>query len=172
MHAPKKLWFYFCCKSFFEKTYTQITISQQIFEREQINLRLLITNSKMCAHAYQLKPKRHYFANLDAKITKDNRKFWKTMNPLFSEKSYSNEFISLISKDEIKKKKDPARTFNNFFSSIVKKMGIDNAPNDESNLPNIDDSILKALLNMKIIRVYQNQKLYEEKRFVFFFQIR
>ena len=118
MHAPKKLWFYFYCKSFFEKTYTQITISQQIFEREQMNLRLLITSSKMCAHAYQVKPKRHYFANLDAKITKDNRKFWKTMNPLFSEKSYSKGFISLINKDEIKKKKDPARTFNNFFSSI------------------------------------------------------
>ena len=30
---------------------------------------------------------------------KDNRKFWKTVNPLFSEKSYSKESISLINKD-------------------------------------------------------------------------
>ena len=29
---------------------------------------------------------------------KDNRKFWKTVNPLFSEKSYSKESISLINK--------------------------------------------------------------------------
>ena len=29
---------------------------------------------------------------------KDNRKFWKTVNPLFSEKSYSKESISFINK--------------------------------------------------------------------------
>ena len=44
------------------------------------------------------KSKRDYFANLDTKIMKDNRKFWKTVNPLFSEKSYSKESISLINK--------------------------------------------------------------------------
>ena len=30
---------------------------------------------------------------------KDNGKFWETMNPLFSDKSYSKESTSLISKD-------------------------------------------------------------------------
>ena len=64
----------------------------------------------------------YYFANLDTKIMKDNRKFWKTVNPLSSEKSYSKESISLINKDGlITKKEDLAKTFNVFFSSIVKK---------------------------------------------------
>ena len=31
--------------------------------------------------------KRDFFANLDTKIMKGNKKFWKTVNPLFSEKS-------------------------------------------------------------------------------------
>ena len=31
------------------------------------------------------KTKRDYFANLGTKIMKDNRKFWKTVNPLFSD---------------------------------------------------------------------------------------
>ena len=53
---------------------------------------------------------------------KDNRKFWKTVNPLFSEKSYSKESISLINKDGlITENEDLAKTFNNFFSNIVKK---------------------------------------------------
>ena len=61
------------------------------------------------------KTKRDYFANLDTKIMKVNRKFWKTVNPLFSEKSYSKESISLISKDSlITKNEDLAKTFNFF----------------------------------------------------------
>ena len=39
---------------------------------------------------------RDYVANLDTRIMKDNRKVWKTVNPLFLEKSYSKESISLI----------------------------------------------------------------------------
>ena len=61
------------------------------------------------------KTKRDYFANLDTKIMKDNRKFWKTVNPLFSEKSYSKESISSINTDGlITKIEDLAKTFNNF----------------------------------------------------------
>ena len=47
---------------------------------------------------------------------KDNRKFWKTVNPLFLEKSYSKESITLINKDGlITENEDLAKTFNNFF---------------------------------------------------------
>ena len=73
---------------------------------------------------------------------KDNRKFWKTVNPLFSEKSYSKESISLINKDGlITENEDLAKTFNNFFSNIVNE----DVPDDESNLSNIDDPILKVI---------------------------
>ena len=62
---------------------------------------------------------------------KDNRKFWKTVNPLFSEKSYSKESISLINKDGlIVKIGDLAKTFNNFFSNIVNKIGIEHVLDD------------------------------------------
>ena len=56
---------------------------------------------------------------------KDNRKFWKTVNPLFSEKSYSKESISLINKDGlITKNEDLAKKFI-FFNSIIKKLDIE-----------------------------------------------
>ena len=61
------------------------------------------------------KTKRDYFANLDTKIMKDNKKFWKTVNPLFSEKSYSKESISVINKDGlVTKNEDLAKTLNIF----------------------------------------------------------
>ena len=92
------------------------------------------------------KTKRDYFANLDTKIKKDNRKFWKTVNPLFSEKLQSKDSISLINEyGLITKNEDLAKTFNNFFSNIINKLGTEHVPDDESNLSNIDDPILKAI---------------------------
>ena len=65
--------------------------------------------------------------------------------PLFSEKPYSKESISLMNKDGlIPKNEDPAKTFN-IFINTVNKLGIEHVPDDESNLPNIDDPILKAI---------------------------
>ena len=93
------------------------------------------------------KTERDYFANLDTKIMKDNRKLWKIVNPLFSEKPYSKESISLINKDDlITKNEDLAKTFSNCFSNTVNKLGIEDIPDDESNLSNIDDTILKAIV--------------------------
>ena len=77
---------------------------------------------------------------------KDNRKFWKIVNPLLSEKSYSKESISIINKDGlITENEDLAMTLKIFFSNIVNKLDIEDVPDDESNLSNIDDPILKAI---------------------------
>ena len=68
--------------------------------RKEIRLRLPITNNEISAYVYYVK---------------HNRKFWKTVNPLFSEKSYSKKYISLINKDDlITKNEDLSKTFNNF----------------------------------------------------------
>ena len=92
------------------------------------------------------KTQRDYFANLGKKIMKDNRKTWKTVNPLLSEKSYPKESLSFTIKDGlIIEHEDLAKTFNNFFSNIVNKLGIEHVPDDESNLSYIDDTILKAI---------------------------
>ena len=45
------------------------------------------------------KAKRNYFADLDNWILNDNRTFWK-INPLFSEKAYLKESITIISKNK------------------------------------------------------------------------
>ena len=48
--------------------------------------------------------------------------------------------VPLITKNE-----DLAKTFNIFFSSIVKKLDIEHVPDDESNLLNVEDPIFKAI---------------------------
>ena len=52
---------------------------------------------------------------------KDNGKFWKTVNPLFSKRCYLKESISLINKDGlITKNEDLANTFYNFLVALYK----------------------------------------------------
>ena len=41
-----------------------------------------------------------YFSELVHRILSDNIKFWKTRSPLFSEKAFCKESISLLSKDK------------------------------------------------------------------------
>ena len=56
------------------------------------------------------------------------------------------ERISLINKAEIiTKNKDLSKIFNNFFGSVEKMQGIENWLDNESNLPNVDDPILKVI---------------------------
>ena len=105
---------------------------------------------------------------------KDNKEFSKTENLLFSESSYSKESISLINKDGlITKTKDLAKTFNNCFSCTVKKLGIEHVPDHESNLPSVDDPILKAIANyenhpsiLKIKNYMKEKDLYFSFEFV------
>ena len=84
------------------------------------------------------------------------------MNALFSEKSYSKESISIINKDGLlTKNKDLAKTFNNFCSSIVRKLGIEHVPDDESNLPNVEDpieAIAKYENHLSILRIKNYMK--------------
>ena len=59
------------------------------------------------------------------KFVKDNKKFWKRISPLFSNKIKSKEKITLVENDEIISGDiEVAKTFENFFSSIVKNLNI------------------------------------------------
>ena len=71
------------------------------------------------------KSKKSYFESLDVKFVKDDKKFWKRISPLYSNKIKSKEKIKLVENDEIISSDiEVAKTFQNFFSSIVKNLNI------------------------------------------------
>ena len=71
------------------------------------------------------KRKKNYFTNLNEKGITDNRNFWHTAKPFFSEKNKSRESIVSIEKGKtIFKEDEVASTLNNFFSNIVKSINI------------------------------------------------
>ena len=72
------------------------------------------------------KAKKCYFAKLKPSEFSDNKKFWKTVNPLFTEKGISSDKITLIeNKSIISDDKGVAEIFNDFFSNAVKNLNID-----------------------------------------------
>ena len=98
------------------------------------------------------KAKRNYFADLDNRILKDNRKFWKTVKPLFSEKAYQKESITIISKDmeeTITKNEELPETFNSFFSSMADNLKIEYDINRQANVSTHPDPVLRAIETFK-----------------------
>ena len=60
---------------------------------------------------------------MDEKNVIDNKKFWKTVKPLLSDKSVSREKINLTENEKmLTSESETAETLNNFFSNIVKKL--------------------------------------------------
>ena len=115
---------------------TKIEESKQLYNKQR---HLCVT--------LQRKAKRNYFAELDNRILKDNRKFWKTLNPLFSEKAYQKEFITIISKDTeetITKNEELAETFDSFFSSMVDNLEIEYDINRQANVSTHPDSVMRT----------------------------
>ena len=53
-----------------------------------------------CVNLFK-KEKRKYYGNLDPKLIIDNKTFWKTVKPLFSETQKDSRNITLIENEEI-----------------------------------------------------------------------
>ena len=71
------------------------------------------------------KEKKKFYKNIDIKTILDNKKFWKYMKPVFSEKNNCKPKIMLVQGNEIIEKDDKlVETFNTFFKEAVSKLDI------------------------------------------------
>ena len=85
-------------------------------ERTNGSKRLHNNQRNLCVSLLR-KAKRYSFKQLNSKVFSENRKFWQTISPLFSEKAFCKERILL--KDNyrtITNNYELAETFNTFFS--------------------------------------------------------
>ena len=80
----------------------------------------------------------------------DNRKFWKVVKPLLSNKIVSNEKITLVEGETIiiTDQANPAM-LNNFFSNIVKNLEIPQYNQVDSICQNIKDPVFKAIIKYR-----------------------
>ena len=72
------------------------------------------------------KERKRFFKNLNLKDIKDDKAFWKTVKPFFSDKSNVSQNITIIEgKEIIKDEAKVAETLNKYFKDAVKTLGIE-----------------------------------------------
>ena len=96
------------------------------------------------------KSRKKHFANLNEKDILDNKLFWKTIKPSFSDKIMTRDRINLSEKGElVKTELETAEVLNKFFSNIVNNLEISKYSKYESFIDNIEDQTLRAILKYK-----------------------
>ena len=104
-----------------------------------------------------------YYEKLNTKLITDNKKFWCTVKPSFSDKAKNSQNIILIEKDKIiSDKQEIVDAFSPFFSNVVKKLEIPDATFNWTDTEHILDPIHKAINKYRnhpsIIKIGENIK--------------
>ena len=75
--------------------------------------------------------KQHYFSSLDLSLIADNRKFLKTVKPLFSDKISRKDILNLtVDGKAITEDLPISEIFNNYFSNIIRSLCDRNVPTE------------------------------------------
>ena len=90
--------------------------------------------------------KRSYYAQLDPKVVSDNKRFWKTVKPLFSNKIQSSTCITLLENGIVESDEGKvAEILNNYFVNITETLGIADEHRQEPLNDHMDDPCLRTV---------------------------
>ncbi len=96
------------------------------------------------------KEKKKYFKNLHINNFTDNKKFWKTVKPLFTNCDGGSQKITLLKDDKIiSNDKEVAETFNEFFENSVKSLNIPENSFLKNDTENVCDAVKKAIITFE-----------------------
>ena len=119
------------------------------------------------------KAKKDHYANLDLNCMTDNKKFWQTVKPLFSNKVKAKTVIKLVENDEtVDDEAKLAKIFNEYFVNIVKNLGIltyDDISPTENHLSEVDIAIRKYKNHPSIIAITDKMNKIDNPEFNFRF---
>ena len=91
----------------------------------------------------------------------DNKMFWKTAKPMFSNRSFNRESITLVKSEKILQENlYVAETLNAFFSNIVKRMSIPSGQQFLTEVDHIDNPALRIIERFKkhpsVVAIFEN----------------
>ena len=118
-----------------DKPFMTKALRKAIMRRSALKNKFYKTGSPDIGRAYKTqrnytkrllkREKKKYFHNLDTKNYADNKKFWRTVKPLFSNSTGGSQKVTLVNGEEIISNDDEiAKTFNYFFIDFVKNLTI------------------------------------------------
>ena len=87
-----------------------------------------------------------FFNSLNSSVISDNRKFWKTVKPLFSNKGNYGNKIKLVENEEIVDDNiKVAEELNNFFKTAVASLDSHGNPYAVEDVENMGEPVEKAI---------------------------
>ena len=105
-------------------------LRNQFLKKRTLEARIKYNKQRNICVSFVKKAKRNYYENLDLNDINDNKKFWATVKPLFSNKIKSADYIFLDESGEIiRNEVKVANVFNKYFVNMVPSMGITNNNN-------------------------------------------
>ena len=113
-----------------------------------------------CNRLYK-RERRKFYSQLNPKNVTDNKKFWGTVTPFFSNKGCSKEDIVLVNGDEIiSNNVEIAQTFNDFFKNCANSLKISEnkflLTDNKSVLGCVDKAIKRFEIHPSIQRINEN----------------
>ena len=112
-------------------------------DRTTINFETIRSKVNNCVNLLR-KSKKQYFNNIDVKNITNNKKFWKTIRPKFSNKCKTANAIILVEDEEIlQDEKATASTFNNYFTDVAHSLGL-----KKKNI-GLEDNLSKIVKNFR-----------------------
>ena len=98
--------------------------NKYIKNRNEENRAIYVKQRNYCVSLLR-KSKKKYYENLDERNLMDNKLFWKTIKPSFSDKIVTRDRIHLTENGEVVKTElETAETLNNFFGNVIKNQMI------------------------------------------------
>ena len=91
-----------------------------------------------------------FFRKLDHRVVSDNRRFQKTVGPLFSEKAFHKESIILKNNNKtVSDNEELTEILNKHFSKLVENLGIDKTLASNIASSDITDPVFNAIKKYK-----------------------
>ena len=155
------------------KDYMTKNLRKAIMKRSELETKFYRTKNPVDQAAYKKqrnfvsrlykRERKKYYNNLDIRKVTENRRFWETMKPLFSEKTDSREINNLLIDGKIVSEDgEIAENLNNYFANAVKSLEIQENRYlliDTKHIPDpIDAAIKKYALHPSILKITEKVK--------------
>ena len=136
-------------------------LKNKYYSKKSLDSEISYKKQKNYTNRLLKKEKKKYFKNLDVKSFTDNKKFWNTVKPLFSNYSGGSQKITLVNGEKIiSKDEEVAKTFNEFFIESVKSLNITENNDLLTNTGDLNDPVEIALKKFNrhpsIIKIKEN----------------
>ena len=155
-HAPRKNKYAranqmpFFTKEFSKEIMTRSRLHKKYLKNRNEKNRAINVKQRNYCVSLPRKSKKKYYEKLDERNLMDNKLFWKTIKPSFSDKIVTRDRIHLTENGEVVKTElETAENLNNFFGNVIKNLMIPKYSDNDPSLDRIENRTVRAILKYR-----------------------